>query len=320
MSDEELSWFTPLLDRPAVALDALGFYLAKLVWPAGLCAEYGRSPQLVMDSIALWPAALALALALGAALAFPERRRALCALAVFGARTAARARPRALRIPGEVDRGGSLRLRGAGRCGALRWRCCVRRYGTPAALGALGLALCCGLLSFAQAATWRDTRTLFGRVLESNPGSYAAHHNLAADAVLRRDFEFARTHFQRALEIDPSSFSALSNLAVCECELGRLDAGIEHLRQSIARRPGAADMRGNLVSALANKGQLVEAESAARELAALEPVDVRNFLPLARVLRVRGLRTEAAELLERVLARLPDWEPALTERTALGPP
>jgi len=310
---------TALSDRPLVALDALGFYVEKLAWPAQLCADYGRKPQLVLGSPIPWFACLALLLACAAVILVRERRRAWLALAWFAVALLPVLGfvPFAYQSQSTVaDRYAYVALAGA----ALYVGLLVRSYGTPARVIVLGLALCCGLASFTQAATWRDTQTLFGRVLEFNPGSFPAHHNLAADAVLRRDFAFAREHFQRALELDPTSYSALSNLAVCECELGQLDEGIEHLRQSIARRPGLADMRTNLVSALANQGRMDEAEREARALAALEPVDVRNLLPLARVLRVRGQRAQAAELLERVLAALPDWEPALVERAALGPP
>jgi len=310
---------TPLAARPLVALDALGFYVEKLAWPARLCADYGRKPQLVPGSSSPWLACVALLLACAAAWLVPERRRAWLALAWFAVALLPVLGfvPFAYQLQSTVaDRYAYVALAGA----ALYVGLLVRSYGTPARVVVLGLALCCGLASFTQAATWRDTRALFGRVLEFNPESFPAHGNLASEAVLRRDFEFAREHFRRALELDPSSYSALSNLAVCECELGRLDEGIEHLRQSIARRPRLADMRANLVSALANKGQMDEAESEARALAALEPLDVRNLLPLARVLRVRGQRAQAAELLERMLAALPDWEPALVERAALGPP
>jgi hypothetical protein len=58
----------PLWARPLVAGDALAFYLGKLVWPVGLSVNYGRSPDAILRSGALYwtwlvPAALAAALA-----------------------------------------------------------------------------------------------------------------------------------------------------------------------------------------------------------------------------------------------------------------
>ncbi len=264
MSDDERTWVTALLDRPAVALDALGFYLAKLVWPVGLCAEYGRSPQFVMNALALWPAVLALALAFGAALAFPERRRALCALAVFGAAL--------LPVLGLVpfgyqekstvaDRYVYVALAGPALAAALL----VARFGRPALVGTIALALACGTLSFAQAAHWRDTQALFGRVLEINPRSITAHDNLGYDALGRRDLEGARVHFLRSLELDPEARGALSNLGAVECELGRFDEGISHLREAVERNPRSIPVRKNLIAGLRRAGRLEEAEAAARE-------------------------------------------------------
>jgi hypothetical protein len=34
--------------RPFIAGDALAFYLGKLAWPVGLCADYGRTPEEVL--------------------------------------------------------------------------------------------------------------------------------------------------------------------------------------------------------------------------------------------------------------------------------
>ncbi len=40
---------TPLLSRPWIALDAIVFYLAKLVFPFGLALNYGRTPTRVLE-------------------------------------------------------------------------------------------------------------------------------------------------------------------------------------------------------------------------------------------------------------------------------
>ena len=39
----------PLIDRPIVALDALGFYLIKVVFPIRLVPDYGRTPQWLLE-------------------------------------------------------------------------------------------------------------------------------------------------------------------------------------------------------------------------------------------------------------------------------
>ena len=44
----------PLWARPLVALDALAFYLVKLVLPVGLTINYGRTPQSILGSGAIY--------------------------------------------------------------------------------------------------------------------------------------------------------------------------------------------------------------------------------------------------------------------------
>ena len=53
----------PLIRRPLIAADALTFYMAKVLWPARLCIDYGRTPAMVLAGRLAWftwiiPAAL----------------------------------------------------------------------------------------------------------------------------------------------------------------------------------------------------------------------------------------------------------------------
>ncbi len=76
----------PWYQRPLIAIDAFAFYLRKLFTPWSLSANYGRTPQSVLQS-PLWPAVTGLLLTLvtlfGLALAWNKDRRWLIALAWF---------------------------------------------------------------------------------------------------------------------------------------------------------------------------------------------------------------------------------------------
>lgn len=314
---EALQAVAPLADRPRVALDALGFYLEKLVWPAGLVADHGRSPAVVLAGGWPWLATLVVALALAAPLWLRERRRGLVALALSAAAL--------LPVLGFVpfgfqeistvaDRYAYLALPGA----ALFLGLCLRSLGARAFAPAFALCAALGVASAVQAGYWRDTRTLFERVLERNPRSTVALDNLGYAAIERGEFEQACEYYRRSLELRPGNARALDDLGVAECDLGRFDPGLAHVRQAIAADPGYLRARENLVAGLGRSGRLPEAEAAAREFAALLPDEPRALLPLARVLRVRGQRDEAGSVLQRVLERAPGWRPALAERDALG--
>jgi len=47
--DVALTFVAALWSRPLIALDAIAFYLSKLVWPVNLVPDYGRTPQLVLE-------------------------------------------------------------------------------------------------------------------------------------------------------------------------------------------------------------------------------------------------------------------------------
>ena len=70
-------------ERLLVAGDALAFYLGKLVWPAWLGPDYGRSPAFVVEQTWRWLLWLAPIAALGLLAAFPGRRKWLAAAAMF---------------------------------------------------------------------------------------------------------------------------------------------------------------------------------------------------------------------------------------------
>ena len=72
----------PLWARPLVALDALAFYLAKLFVPIGLTNNYGRTPQAIIASGAIY-ATWVIVAALAAALAWTRSRRLAAAALIF---------------------------------------------------------------------------------------------------------------------------------------------------------------------------------------------------------------------------------------------
>lgn len=48
--DGEVNNWTPFLSRPWIVLDSLVFYLGKIIWPIHLGLDYGRSPEVVLNS------------------------------------------------------------------------------------------------------------------------------------------------------------------------------------------------------------------------------------------------------------------------------
>jgi protein O-mannosyl-transferase len=248
----------PLAGRPVVALDALGFYLGKLLLPLDLAIDYGHRPLRVLSD-GKTVATVAIALAALAACWWAARRERLLGAAglVFVAAL--------LPTSGLVsfvfqdtstvaDRYAYLALVGA----ALALAVLVRNRG-PRAYVVVGAVLALlAARSAVQARVWKDELTLFSHAVQSNPASYIGHKRLAevhAGAGRRAE---ATVHARRAVEIEPFWRSWL-HLGTLLAEQGQLDEARRYLRLVMQARP--RDGRVRFVLGLIAEKQLAHAEA-----------------------------------------------------------
>lgn len=292
---------TALLDRPLVALDALAFYFQKLFVPVGLVADHGRRPELVLASPLPWLGPLLLVAALATICALPRVRRCAGApLAIFIAAL--------LPVLGLVpfgyqtvstvaDRYAYLALLGPALFVARVHGAWGRRAIVPIAL----LLAACTFTSARILPHWRNSETLFTRVLEFNPKSSIAHQNLGAALQAQGDAEGARLAFERAIAARPDHPKALNNLAILESEAGDLAAAEGHLRRALGASPGYARAHANLASVLHRRGRSEEALHHARTATELDAEDAQAHGILANLLFLRGDAATAIEHYERAL-------------------
>src|SRR5207248_2861838 len=94
----------------------------------------------------------------------------------------------------------------------LAWILARSRAPKPAwAAAALALTLL-GARSRVQAGIWRDTGTLFGRIVSLNPDSGVAHLNLGNFLMGQGKLEEAQAHFLETLRLRPGDGLAHNNL------------------------------------------------------------------------------------------------------------
>jgi Flp pilus assembly protein TadD len=294
---------TPALERPFVALDALAFYLRKLVWPAGLAADYGRTPAWLLAQPGFrWHAGLPLAATAGLAL-LPGRRTWLLAAAIFAAALS----PVLGLVPFDfqaistvADRYVHLAMLAP----ALAIAALVARFPRPAAIAGVGvLAPLLGVLSWIEVASWRDTETLFRRTLEVNPRSHVACVHLGVAAERRGHREEAAGWYRKALELEPGYPIAGGNLGRMLFADGRLDDAIALLRDTVQRNPdypyAAQDLaialaaRARAAAEPARKRDFDESESVLRAILARQPGFPGAHLTLGQVLFTTGRAREA---------------------------
>ena len=264
----------PVLRRPWIALDALGFYLTRLVAPFDLSLDHGRTPQWVFTHPGSWPVAvLPLAVTLALALA-PSRRRELRAAAALFALALAPVLGLApflhQNISTVADRYAYLALLGPAWALALGWRTWRAR---AARAGIVLVLSACATLSVLQLRSWRNGETLFERVHLVNPRSWIAHNNRGVALGKGGHTAAASAELRAALALEPGLPEAHSNLGNVLYLMDRPDSAVTEWRTAIRLLPTLATAHRNLGQVLAVRGDTAEAVVHLREALRLTPDD-----------------------------------------------
>jgi tetratricopeptide (TPR) repeat protein len=299
----------PVWMRPLVAADALAFYLAKVVWPAGLAADYGRAPDAAREAGWLWwtwtgPAALA------AALFFVKRLRVyLLPLGVF----AVALLPTLGLVPFNfqmvstvADRYVYFALLGP----ALALSLVVARSARAwvAVLAALFVTALAGV-TVMRLPLWSEDVKLFASTLEANPHSWKAMHNYGSALDDRGQTVEGVALMRRVVAQRPESSEAHNDLGVMLWKIGNRAEATGAIRRALDLRPtaGAAKNLSVMEGQLGNRAGSI---AALRMVLAMEPADRDSLQQLAWALATApdpGLRNgeEALALALRAVNTAP---------------
>ena len=269
-------------DRLARAAYALVFYLEKTIMPVGLSPFYEMlspfdpfAPRCLLSlagvcvlAVLIWRWARRLPGLAAAMLFYAVSIAPVLGLVAMGNHLAA---DRYTYIPAmgfSVLVGGLLR------------RVLDRRSWSRAAAvaGAAALMLSLGALSWRQCGFWRDTDTLWGRVLSLTPASCTAHHDLGIALAQRGDVEGAVRHLRQARILLPHSdverkmlSGALYNQGNALLRSGRAEEALRPLEAAARLSPESAEAQNNFGLALAQAGRREEACLRYGEAVRLDP-------------------------------------------------
>ncbi|MBN1673326.1 MAG: tetratricopeptide repeat protein [Kiritimatiellae bacterium] len=296
--DTAITFVTPLWWRPAIALDAVAFYLYKLFVPLFYGPDYGRSPLAVLGAARSLLLAEAVAVGGLGFLLWRSRKRAgwLAAAAlvfVLGVAPELGFVPFGFQdISTVADRYLYLAMVGAalGAAGAAAW---IRpaRFRNVACFAALGLL---AVRSFSQVRVWHDTITLFEHGLRGNPDSYASHNNLGKAFVEQRnDLAGALQHYSQALRARPNDHVARNNIGLALAKQGRVDEAVAAFQAALAKKADYADAHNNLGTAWSQKGEVVLAIKHWERALALDPLLAETHNNLGHALAGQGRLEEA---------------------------
>jgi Tfp pilus assembly protein PilF len=159
------------------------------------------------------------------------------------------------------------------------------------AAGVVAATAACVAATRVQIATWRDTPTLFGRILEVDPTSHVGHLNLGTWLSSRGRNEEAIPHFRRAIERRPEIALAHVNLGGALRSTGRSSEAERELRRAIELQPNLAGAHLALAALYDDRGQLGLAAGHLAKVIAVDPDERRGWEGLrALVTRPGGAR------------------------------
>ena len=174
----------PLLLRPAVAVDALAFYLHKLAMPVRLCTDYGLDPHTVWSGGRWMWSWLIPACVFGLVLPFARQRKLLAAglvLFCIGLSPTLGIIPFAFQYYSTVaDRYAYLPMIGLAMMAA---DLATMLKSRPGWMLAAGILVAWAALSANQAQVWRNGEALELHTIAANPQAFAAYTRLACHAV-----------------------------------------------------------------------------------------------------------------------------------------
>ncbi len=238
----------PWLPRPWIALDAVGFYLQKLVVPIELCADYGRDPLWVIDQGMFLHAGLAV-LAIACAAALPNRRMWLAALGLFLAGILPTLGLVSFSFQSHstvADRFAYLAMLGPSFAAALLLTKVSPRIAMVIAVPVLTLF---GFLAHRQTYTWRNDEVMLTHTLSVSPTSMLALNNLGILMHERGDFAAAEELFRESIENDSAFYQPHNGLGQALVKQGRLLEAIEEFKIALQMVPGELSILNNLAQA-----------------------------------------------------------------------
>lgn len=168
------------------------------------------------------------------------------------------------------------------------------------------LVIVFGILSGQQSQHWKNSATLWQRVLDTDQNSTIAHNNLGNYLVDQGKLEEAKTHYLRAIAIEPTYAQAHVNLGMVLSRQGNLKESMAHIRVGLKNDPGSWQGHHALGIDFAILGAWEEAAEEFRRSLRLARYQSGIYVDLARVLARQGKTDEAIQHLEEAIRIKPD--------------
>ena len=263
--------------RPLIALDAIAFYLYKLLFPAWLAIDYGRHPKYAIDQWWIYVTWI-LPVAIGVLLLICRKRIAvLCAAGLIFVVSLG---PVLGFVPFDFQQKSTvadryLYLPMLGVALSIAWAVKRFRIGRVAyVVPAVWM-----LLSMLQVQNWRDSMVLYQQQIRVRPKVGLGHNNLGIELAKVGEYALAERELRLANQLD-SNPQVLSNLAKLLADQQRYPEALTYYRLVVERLPDDSSSWSNLASVLAASGNFAEARQAYGKAIALNPQNADALIGL----------------------------------------
>lgn len=159
-----------------------------------------------------------------------------------------------------------------------------------------------------QKSYWHDSTALFTHALEVTENNDEAHVNLAAALTAKGDDEGAIAHARAALAINPHNVVALEGLALYHFRQGSTKQALDELNQAASLTSYAflsERIHMNLGAVYSAIGEMEKAKSEYRLAIQIRPENYQPYLNLGAHLYVEGKYDEALQNLNQSIAVFP---------------
>lgn len=295
--------------RLLIAGDAVSFYIAKLLLPVGLCADYGRSPQFLLGHGWVWITGLLPFLTVLPVL-WKGGRLWCMAVGLFLAGLL----PVLGFIPFDFQQVStvadrylySAMLAPALAAGLIA----TRRRTWPWMAGWAAILVLLGVLSAVQLRHWENSRACYSNTLANNPESWYASNNLGTLALDLGEYGQAEALFRKAIALRPDFPEASNNLGLALAGAGRGREAFAAYKKAIELAPGYPEPYGNLATLYGNLGMRQEAIDFFNKAVQRDPFRASFHDSLGSAYLAAGRSEEARLSFERAVEVDPAYAPA----------
>ena len=174
----------------------------------------------------------------------------------------------------------------------------------------------CLVLSARQVGYWKDSETLFKRMIAATKDNYMAHYNLANLYSREKRIAEAAAHYEAALAEEPNYADAHNNFAGLLLDQKRYDDAIQHYAAALRINPqylyyfNFANALADAASARHDTNEFAEAVRAYGQALLLNPGASEAHNNLGMTWDAQGRENEAAAEFREALGLQPDFEPA----------